>query len=130
MARVFTLFHLSLQAIRQTALFAVDLDREHWLRRALSETFSFPHWGGGELTWVPRDAPLGLIFGIIQQEKDHILHEPPEAGGAEISSREWQGAYVVIDPRPHEEGQRAAVENDVVGKPSALLKSLLRAINE
>lgn len=68
-------------------------------------------------------------MGLIQKTKIHELHEPPEKGGREISKEEWQGAYVIVDPTHHDEGQRIAVENDVVGRPSALIKSLSRYIN-
>lgn len=92
--------------------------------------FDFVHWGGGTLYWVPLPAIDECIFGILQRTRPHEHHKPPTEGGAEVISEEWQGAYVLIDPTHHDEGQRVAVENDVVGKPRALLKSLAGALNE
>ncbi len=106
-----------------------DLDRQEWLRYALQDVFEFEHRGGSTLHWVPQGAADECMLGLIQKTKIHQLHEPPEKGGQEITREEWQGAYVMIDPTHHDEGQRIAVENDVVGKPNALLKSLAQHLN-
>ena len=79
--------------------------------------------------WVPLDDVGGYIFGLLEQKRPHEHHLPPERGGAEIITDEWQGAYVLIDPTHHGDGQKAAVENDVVGKPGAILGKLIEAIN-
>jgi len=70
------------------------------------------------------------IFGLLQRTRPHEFHKAPQEGGAEVVAEEWQGAYVLIDPTHHDEGQRVAVENDVVGQPRALLKSLVSALND
>jgi len=129
--KAFTLFHLSLVPVDQLDIETRTGDtREEWLRHSLAHTFEFPHWGGGTLYWVPL-SPIGeSLFGLLQRTRPHEHHKPPEDGGAEIVSDEWQGAYVILDPTHHDEGQRVAVENDVVGNPRALLKSLVATINE
>lgn len=64
------------------------------------------------------------------KEGTHTLHRSPKEGGEEFVTEEWQGSYVIIDPTPHDVGQRIAVENDVVGRPTAIMKKLRRALNE
>jgi hypothetical protein len=128
--RKFTLFHFSMIPIIQTTItMRRDDTREDWLRYVLGEKFEFEHVGGSILHWVPQGDADECIVGLIQKTKRHELHEPPEKGGGEISREEWQGAYVLVDPTHHDEGQRIAVENDVVGQPAALIKSLARYIN-
>lgn len=128
--RKFTLFHFSLIPISQLSMMMRANDtREEWLRFALSEPFEFEHIGGVTLHWVPHGEAEECIVGVVQRTKLHELHRPPHEGGGEISTEEWQGAYVLLDPTHHDEGQRVAVENDVVGKPSSLIKSLAKALN-
>lgn len=126
----FTLFHLNLVPIDQLDLETKSgLSREDWLREALSKGFEFQHWGGGVLHWVPNKPVDECVLGLLERLRPHEHHRPPDEGGAEIVSDEWQGAYVLIDPTHHDEGQRVAIENDVVGEPRAMLKSLVTAIN-
>lgn len=128
--RRFTLFHFSMIPIAQTSIsMRLDDSREDWLRHALKDTFEFDHLGGATLHWVPQGEAEECIVGLIQKTKVHDLHDPPEKGGGEITREEWQGAYVMVDPTHHDEGQRIAVENDVVGKPTALIKSLAKYLN-
>jgi hypothetical protein len=128
--RKFTLFHFSMIPIAQTTFTMRTSDtREDWLRHALKNTFEFEHLGGAALHWVPQGIADECIVGLIQKTKLHELHDPPEKGGGEIAKEEWQGAYVMVDPTHHDEGQRIAVENDVVGRPAALIKSLARYLN-
>lgn len=51
-------------------------------------------------------------------------------GGEETSSLEWQGAYVVIDPTHHDDGQKMSIENDIVGSPLLLTNALFAYLNE
>jgi len=127
--RKFTLFHLSLIERVQHEMFGFKGTREEWLRLALREHFSFPH-RKRDLHWVPQDTDKSSIVGLIQRTTKHARHEPPELGGTEVIADEWQGAYVVIDPTPHDDGQKAAVENDYkAGQPAALISSLVGFIN-
>lgn len=125
----FTLFHLSLIERPQHDMFWFKGTREEWLRHVLRDRFVFSH-RKGELHWVPQGQENGSIVGLIQRSTKHARHDPPELGGAEVVADEWQGAYVVIDPTSHDDGQKAAVENDYkAGKPAALINSLAGAIN-
>jgi len=129
--RKFTLFHFSLIPIAQATLTMRTRDtREDWLRYALSEPFEFGHFAGLKLHWVPRGFAEECIVGLIQRTRTHELHQSPDEGGGEITREEWQGAYVMVDPTHHDEGQRIAVENDLVGKPTSLLKSLAKHLNQ
>lgn len=129
--RYFTLFHYSMVPIRQIDIETrTDLSREAWMRSALSKPFSFPYRGDIELHWTPKDDLEEVFYGLIQRQKPHSLHRAPDEGGDEIVTDEWQGAYVLVDPTVHEDGQRIAVENDVVGRPETLLKYLIKYINE
>lgn len=129
--KTFTLFHLSLMEVRQLDIETRrGLTREGWLRLALKDAFRFEHWGGGQIVWVPKEDIDGIIFGVLQRTRAHGRHAPPELGGNEEVVEEWQGAYVLLDPTHHDEGQRVSVENDVVGDPKALLKSLVESIND
>jgi len=127
--RTFTLFHLSLIQPKQIDLEEIPRTREDWLRSALSEGFEFEYRSGNTMHWVPLDPVDECIFGLLERKRPHEHHLPPDRGGAEVVTDEWQGAYVLIDPTHHEDGQKAAVENDVVGKPGALLGKLIEAIN-
>lgn len=105
-------------------------DREGWLRHLLAKPFEFEHRGEEPLYWTPGEDWGDGLFGLIQKKTPHMLHRPPHEGGREIVEQEWQGAHVLIDPTSHEQGQRMAVENDVVGKPEALMRSFQKALND
>ena len=129
-SRSFLLFHLNLVEIRQPSFETFRGTREEWIRRVLKDRFVFAHRRGTELVWVPKYEIGPAIFGVIQRRKEHLRHEAPEHGGGETVIEEWQGAYVLIDPTHHEDGQKMAVENDEVGRPIALAKSLFQYFNE
>ncbi len=124
----FTLFHLSLTP-RQPDLFVrFEGTREDWLRQSLQDPFELAS-PTGPLHWVPLQSDSEVIIGLIQRTRRHIRHKSPEEGGAEVSDAEWQGAYLLLDPRSHDDGQKAAVERDLVGRPTALLKALVESVN-
>jgi hypothetical protein len=130
-ARKFTLFHLSLIQLRQMDIESFEGTREQWIRHSLKESFSFSYRGGVTMHWVklPDELDDECIYGLLELKRPHERHEPPERGGAEILTEEWQGAYIIIDPTHHNDGQKVAVENDIVGKPGAILGGLIDAIN-
>lgn len=128
--RAFNLLHLSLTQIREPNFDTFNGTRENWLRKSLSEKFNFIGRGGKDLVWVPKESSNHLIVGLIQGKKAHSFHEPPTSGGAETMDEFWQGAYLFLDPRHHEDGQKLAIENDVLGMPRSLANSLLGHINQ
>lgn len=79
--------------------------------------------------WVPKGGVDECIFGVLESKKPFEHHEPPDRGGGETVSEIWQGAYVLLDPTHHDDGQKIAIENDMVGKPNSLLRKLVDAIN-
>lgn len=126
----FTLFHLSCIPVREPTFHAdTSISRSDWIKKILDNPFEFHYRGGANLFWSPQHADLRYVIGIIQKEKLHTLHHPPQMGGGEYVTEEWQGAYVILDPYPHEDGQKLAVENDVVGKPNTLAKALCEYLN-
>ncbi len=127
--RKFLIFHLSLIPIREPTFETPDITREAWLRSCLSRQIAFDHRAGQSIYWVPRNDIGEYVYGVIQRQKPHLHHVSPEQGGRETITDEWQGAYVLLDPTHHDEGQRIAIEVDEVGSPSALLKSLLSYLN-
>ena len=128
--RKFTLFHLSLIPVSQIDFETPDLTRAEWLKAALQANFEFEHRAGKVVHWVALEAKEDCIVGVLQKTRPHRHHLPPDGGGSETETDEWQGAYLLLDPRSHDKGQRVAVENDLVGSPPALLKSLVAAINK
>lgn len=127
--RVFSILHLSLVENKEPTFDSFSGSREEWLRFALKKPFEFQGRGGKLLYWVPKGARDDLIFGLIQGKKPHKYHEPPSAGGGEVEGDFWQGAFVFLDPRHHDDGQKLAVENDVLGRPRALAKALFDHVN-
>lgn len=121
--------HLSLVEKSQASLLDFRGTREEWLRHSLQFEFSFRGWGGAEYVWVPKSRENYLIFGLIQGKKPYSFHDSPEEGGDEKQEEFWQGAYVFLDPQHHEDGQKLAIENDVLGRPQALAKSLFDHIS-
>lgn len=105
------------------------MNREQWLRTSLRKQFEFIGWGGREYVWLPKSTEFALIFGLIQTRKPHTYHTSPSLGGEEVNEDFWQGAYLFLDPSHHEDGQKLAIENDVVGAPNSLAKALFGHIN-
>lgn len=131
MPGVFELFHLSLLVPRQADMFGPTgmPSREEWLRQAFSRTFKFRH-RKGECYWVPARADSPIIAGNVVRSHQRRQHKPPEEGGYETISNEWQGAMVLIDPRHHDDGQKISFERDeTLGKPRAVLQSMIAFVN-
>lgn len=127
--RIFSILHLSLVENKQPSFTTFKGTRDQWLRFSLSKSFEFVGWGGKLLVWVPKGERDDLVFGLIQGKKPYSYHDAPIDGGAEKEDQFWQGAYVFLDPRHHDDGQKLAIENDVLGKPRALAKALFDHIN-
>jgi hypothetical protein len=129
----FELFHLSLiERELQRDLFIRDEprpSREEWIRSVFGPTFTFEH-RAKTFYWVPLEQIDGVIFGHVTRTHKRAAHAPPEEGATEILTDEWQGSAVLIDPRPHEDGQKVSFERDsTIGRPRAVLQSLLAYVN-
>ena len=104
--------------------------REEWLRAVFSSSISFAH-RGVIFHYVP-DAvqETDFITGKFGRSVISVENEPPEKGLAKTERDAWRAASVIIDPRHHEDGQKAAVEHvGQVGRPIPILESLVEAIN-
>lgn len=131
MPGIFELFHLSLLEVRQIGLFEQGPrpSREDWLRGALADGFTFQH-RSTECHWVPAEPIDQVIAGNVLRSHPRRHHVPPEEGGHEVVSDEWQGSLVLIDPTHHDDGQKVSFErDDTLGKPDAVLQSMAAYIN-
>jgi hypothetical protein len=120
--------------VRDRDLFAPAIpvpDRETWLRSVFGVEIIFDHYGN-EFHYVPETlAPdPQLIIGRIGRPRPVTENDPPEAGLREIERESWIAAAIIIDPRSHSDGQKAAIEqNTRVGRAPSIFKSLVRQIN-
>ncbi len=133
--RKFHLFHLNLMIMRGPLFQKIAPTREEYLRSVLERDFEFSIGRGknySRASWIYKGAVGECILGTLLKEGPHQRHLPPEEGGDEVITQEWQGAWVIIDPTHHKKGQRASVEVDVdvVGTPKSLLIGLVGQINK
>lgn len=130
MAKTFEHYHLSLIERAQPDLLAAPVARDTYIRTAFSEPFSFRHMGK-EVHWVPTVDADPFIVGTVTRQKIRTQHRAPAEGAQEFEAIEWQGSLVVIDPEYRPDGQKVAFEIDqAVGKPGALLSSILTHLND
>lgn len=105
--------------------------REQWLRNVFSQQHEFSH-RGNSFTYVP-DPDLSddsLVTGRIGRELTVRDNEPPEMGMHEQVHPAWQASVIVIDPRHHEDGQKAVMQGkEEIGKPVAVFQSLISKLN-
>jgi hypothetical protein len=105
--------------------------REQWLKYIFSTPHEFPH-RGSNFTYVP-DSELSddsLVTGRIGRQLLIRDNEPPEQGMHEQVHQAWQASVVVIDPRHHEDGQKAVMQSrEEIGKPIAVFQSLISNLN-
>lgn len=130
----FHLFRLSLREREQGDLF-VDVDmktREEWIRALFQTETNFTHYGT-LYTYIPvyLKYRTDYLYGKIGREKIEIESLPPEDGLKTYTRETWQSSAIVIDPTPHSDGQKVALQfNSDVGDPSALAPRLIKALEE
>lgn len=131
----FEMMHLSMLE-RQRELFdpRVAISRENWLREVFGETIAFTHYKM-PFHYVPETdktiVTAPFIVGRIGRRISVTENDPPEQGMHETQREAWIAAEVFIDPQPHEEGQKAAVQyRDDVGRAFAIFDSLVQHINK
>jgi len=130
LAKTFEHYHLSLIERDQADLLVPPIERDEFIRAAFAEGFSFRHMGNS-IHWVPSIDAAPFIVGNVTRQKVRTQHRAPEEGADEFEAIEWQGSLVVIDPTYKPDGQKVAFEIDpAVGKPAALLDSILSHLNE
>lgn len=128
----FEVFRLSLLPRSQRDLESgPDPTREEYLRAVFSGDTTFTHYNA-EFHYRP-DARLSTDDALLGRLGRAVVideNRPPDQGFEEISHDGWKACVVVIDPRDHEDGQKASIEIDVaVGKPTAIFSGLVKAIN-
>ena len=133
MADRFELFRLSLLPRIQGNLFDQrELTREQYLRTLLQTQLTFKHWNE-DFHYVPAPSVSvsAVLIGRIGRSVSSLENEPPDHELAEIVRETWKAAIIVLDPQDHGDGQKVALQADPkVGKPNALVASLVRALNE
>jgi hypothetical protein len=122
----FELFHFSMIERGQGELFDQSPApvREKWLRDVFSQKITFMH-RGEQFHYVPETGmgvdPHPLIVGRIGRQVSMRENEPPEAGLHETHRIAWLASFLIIDPRSHAEGQKAAMQyREDIGKPLPL----------
>lgn len=132
MADRFELFRLSLVPRVQPELFEETITREEHLRRVFGRDWRFQHYGT-EFHYV-HDVEFSrteAILGRLGRPVTFDENLPPEKGFTENSRDGWKACVLVVDPRDHVDGQKAALQIDrQVGKPNSLMASLIDTINE
>ena len=134
-------FHLSLKAKEIGDLFDARgpegqlLSRESWIRSFFGKEREFVHYKS-KFAFKPETAVISrshpqAIFGWIAREKRLFERTPPSEGLEPIEHLSWQAIFVAIDPTDHKEGQAISVEsNDEIGRPKAVIRSLVKAMND
>ncbi len=132
----FCLFRISLKAKESPDLFGTlginggDVSREAWLRFIFGSQVNFKHYNTPFVFRPEPDvtqAPPHLIFGWVAREKRRPERTPPEEGFEPTEHLGWEGAFAIIDPTEHDDGQKIAIEdNREIGTPKAILNSLVR----
>lgn len=130
MAKTFEHYHLNLIERDQADLLVPPVTRDEFICSAFAEGFTFSHMGKS-VHWVPSIEAAPFIVGTVTRQKVRTQHRAPDEGAEEFEAIEWQGSLVVIDPTYKPDGQKVAFEIDTaVGKPSALLASILAYLND
>jgi hypothetical protein len=105
--------------------------REQWLRDTFSRTIEF-EYRGRRYHYVPTvdEIPDPFIAGRIGLLSKVRENEPPEEGLEDTIRDQWKAIAVLIDPRGHQDGQKAAVEFGTgLAKPFPIFSALVRHIN-
>lgn len=104
--------------------------REAWLRQVFSRRIDFIH-RKIEFYYVPDPTPgADRLSGRIGRQRISKENEPPDEGLVETERQSWRAGRIVIDPRHHDDGQKAALEiSPDVGRPTAVLRSLASKLN-
>jgi hypothetical protein len=107
------------------------IEREAWLRHVFGSAITFLHHGVDFHYRPDIDLSKGeIIVGRVGRLVVAVENKPPEANFAETEHEGWRAALVLIDPRSHDNGQRAAVEMVTeVGRPLGVIGSLAESIN-
>lgn len=106
--------------------------REQWMRDIFSKQIEF-RYRGKSYYFVPilGGLPSPFIAGRIGLAG--LVHEnkPPEDGLVDTLRERWTAILVLLDPRAHTDGQKAAVEYGTgVANPFKIFRQLLAHINQ
>ncbi|ODR94714.1 hypothetical protein AUC70_08910 [Methyloceanibacter stevinii] len=133
----FYLFRLSLKA-KEADFFvkrAPDgspLTRQDWLRLFFSQKHEFIHYRSKFVfkpeTRIGSEDHPHLMFGWIAREMRQYERTPPDEGLEPTEHMSWQAIFTIVDTQ--NDSQLISMEyNADLGKPKALLESLVREMN-
>ncbi|MXP42533.1 hypothetical protein GRI75_12870 [Altererythrobacter soli] len=127
----FELFRLSLLQRQQIDAFEARRTREEYLRAVFLDRWVFEYYGN-EFHYVPDEQQprSDVILARIGRKLTTTENLPPDEGFADTLHQGWKALAVLIDPREHRDGQKAAVAlNERVGSPQRLIAEVVRTIN-
>jgi len=135
MTERFDLYRLSLLQKKQMHLEGEEFKnytRKNWLKKVFSEEHTFKYQND-EIHYVPKfdndnnDVVIGRIGRNIIREEN----KPPEEGFDEFEHQGWLAALLIIDPKPHKDGQKVAFQRvNEIGGTLPLMAGLAKSIND
>lgn len=129
----FELFRLSLLLREQIDAFDPwpTRTREQYLRAVFRDRWQFEFYGS-DFYYVPDEQQPrdDVILGRIGRKVTTSENLPPDEGFADTLHQGWKALAVVVDPREHPDGQKAAVAvDDQVGNSARLIAAVVNTIN-
>lgn len=109
-------------------------DRKDYLRKIFSSEWHFKHYAT-DMVYVPvtsaKDTKENFVFGRFGKRVLDRINEGPEKEFAFTQRESWRAANFILDVANHPDGQKVAAQvNGDVGKPLAILSSLIGKINQ
>ena len=107
--------------------------RAQYISDVFSKRWDFKHYGTTMIFLpIPPEDINGDVFcfGRIGKEVTDLVNDGPETLFADRSLKSWRAANIAVDSRDFEDGQKIAIQvKDYVGKPLAILNSLVQHVN-
>lgn len=108
--------------------------REAYLKEAFSKEWHFKHYAA-EMVYVPVSKKPNdndnFIFGRYGRKVLDKVNDGPETEFEAAYRESWRAANFIADVSHHPDGQKVAAQlNSEVGKPLAILSSLIAQINQ
>lgn len=105
------------------------MSRQDYIKTVFSKEIRFEHYGRA-FVFEPFESPLDdKITAVLGREDAVTVAGPPEQKFAHSDVSSWDTANVLIDASQSEAGQKAAMQTNVLGDPTAIFRSLASHIN-